>query len=157
MRAIITREAAERTLGHFGEPQTPEGQEARNALRKEERDANTSVADLIKQALEQAQIVQGGGQIVEDGTTLDDRLKKAGADASARLFRKFSMVDVVGWGKALEDAQRGLTNALEKVGHIGAPETHAAAQEILAFIGSSAQKGNKLRVTRDFNESPTGC
>ena len=145
VRAIITREAAERTLGHFGEPQTPEGQEARNALRKEERDANTSVADLIKQALEQAQVVQGGGQIVEDGTTLDDRLKKAGADASARLFRKFSMVDVVGWGKALEDAQRGLTNALEKVGHVGAPETHAAAQEILAFIGSSAQKGNKLR------------
>ena len=32
LRAIITREAAERTLGHFGEPQTPEGQEARNAL-----------------------------------------------------------------------------------------------------------------------------
>jgi len=145
VRAIITREAAERTLGHFGEPQTPEGQEARNALAKQKRDADDSVDALIKQALEQAQVVQGGGQVVDDGNTLDDRLKKAGTDATARLFRKFAMVDAPGWGKALEDAQRGLTNALEKVGHAGAPETHPAAQEILAFIGSSAPKGSKLR------------
>lgn len=145
VRAIITREAAERTLGHFGEPQTPEGQEARNALAKQKRDADEDVDGLIKQALEQAQVVQGGGQIVDEGTTLDDRLKKAGSDATARLFRKFNMVDTAGWGKALEDAQRGLTNALEKVGHAGAPETHPAAQEILSFIGSSSPKGSKLR------------
>lgn len=145
VRAIITREAAERTLGHFGEPQTPEGQEARNALAKQKRDAESSIDELIRQALEQAQVVQGGGQVIDDGTTLDERLKKAGADAAARLFRKFSMVDTPGWGKALEDAQRGLANALEKVGHAGAPETHPAAQEILGFIGSGAPKGSKLR------------
>lgn len=145
VRAIITREAAERTLGHFGEPQTPEGQEARNALAKQKHDADESVDALIGQALEQAQVVQGGGQVVDEGNTLDDRLKKAGTDATARLFRKFNMVDAPGWGKALEDAQRGLANALEKVGHAGAPETHPAAQEILAFIGSSAPKGSKLR------------
>lgn len=145
VRAIITREAAERTLGHFGEPQTPEGQEARNALAKQKHDADESVDALIGQALEQAQVVQGGGQVVDEGNTLDDRLKKAGTDATARLFRKFSMVDAPGWGKALEDAQRGLANALEKVGHAGAPETHPATQEILAFIGSSAPKGSKLR------------
>lgn len=61
VRAIITREAAERTIGHFGEPQTPEGQEARNALAKQKCDADDSVDTLIKQALEQAQVVQGGG------------------------------------------------------------------------------------------------
>ena len=145
VRAIITREAAERTLGHFGEPQTPEGQEARNALAKQKRDAESRVADLIKQALEQGQVVQGGGQVVDEGSTLDDRIKKAGTDATARLFRKFNMVDAPGWGKALEDAQRGLADALKKVGYDGAPETHTAAQEILAFIGSSAPKGSKLR------------
>ena len=151
VRAIITHEAAERTLGHFGEPQTPEGQEARNALAKQKRDAEGRVNDLIKQALEQAQVVQGGGQIVDEGNTFDDRLKKAGTDATARLFRKFAMVDAPGWGNALADAQRGLTNALEKVGHAGAPETHPAAQEILTFIGSSAPKGSKLR-ERFMNE-----
>jgi hypothetical protein len=76
VRAIITREAAERTLGHFGEPQTPEGQEARNALAKQKRDAEIAVDDLVKQALEQAQIVQGGGQIVDEGSSLEDRLKR---------------------------------------------------------------------------------
>lgn len=145
VRAIIAREAAERTLGHFGEPQTPEGQEARNALAKQKRDAESRVDELIRQALEQTQIVQGGGQIIDESSALDDRLKKAGIDATARLFRKFNMVDAPGWGKALEDAQRGLTNALEKIGHAGAPESHPAAQEILAFIGSSAPKGSKLR------------
>ena len=145
VRAIITREAAERTLGHFGEPQTPEGQEARNALAKQKRDAEISVNDLIKQAIEQAQVVQAGGQVVDEGGALDGRLKKAGTDAIARLFHKFNMVDAPGWGKALEDAQRGLTNALEKVGHVGIPETHPAAQEILAFMGSGAPKGSKLR------------
>lgn len=145
VRAIITREAAERTLGHFGEPQTPEGQEARNALTKQKGDADKTVNKSIKKALEQAQIIQGGGQVVDEGNPLDERLKKAGTDATARLFHKFSMVDATGWGKALEDAQRGLSNALEKVGHFGLPETHPAAQEILAFMGSSALKGNKLR------------
>lgn len=154
VRAIITREAAERTLGHFGEPQTPEGHEARNALAKQKRDADNRVSDLIKQALEQAQVIQGGGQVVDEGSTLDDRLKKAGLDATARLFRKFSMVDTPGWDKAMENAQRGLTNALEKVGHAGAPETHPAAQEILTFIGSSAPKGSKLR--EQFMEQPYG-
>jgi hypothetical protein len=145
VRAIITYEAARHTLDHFGEAQTPEGQEARNALLKQKGDAEDSVGDLIKEAFQQAQIVQGGGQVIDESATLDDRLKKAGADAVARLFPRFSTADAAGWGKALEDAQRGLTNALEKVGHVGAPETHPAAQEILSFMGSSAPKGSKLR------------
>jgi lysozyme family protein len=33
----------------------------------------------------------------------------------------------------------------KKVGHVGIPETHPAAQEILAFMGSGAPKGSKLR------------
>jgi hypothetical protein len=145
VRAIITREAALRTLNHFVGAETTEGQEARNALTKQSGDADIDVDRLIKEALEQAQVIQGGGQVVDDGGSLEDKLKKAGTDATARLFHKFGMTDAPGWGKALEDAQRGLTNALEKVGHAGAPETHPAAQEILSFIGSSCTKGSKLR------------
>ena len=154
VRAIITREAAERTLGHFGEPQTGEGQEARNALAKQKRDAETSVSDLIRRALEQTQVVQGGGQIVEDGATLDERIKKAATDAAARLFRKFSLADASGWDKAFNDAERGLVNALEKVGHKEAGEAHPAAQEILLKLGSSAWKGSKLR--DEFMGEPYG-
>lgn len=154
VRAIIAREAAERTIGHFGEPQTPEGQEARNALAKQKHDAETAVEDLIGQALEQAQIIQGGGQVVEEGNMLDDRLKKAGQDATARLFRKFGMADAAGWDKAYADAEKGLINALEKVSHGGTAESHPAAQEILQRIGSAALPGRKLR--EEFMGEPYG-
>lgn len=145
VRAIITREAAERTIGHFGEPQTPEGIEARGALEKQRRDAELSVGELIAQAVGQAQVVQGGGQPVEEGARLDDRLRKAGADAAVRLFRKFGLADAGGWDKAFADAERGLVNALARIGHDGPAETHPAAQEVLQRIGSGAWKGGKLR------------
>jgi len=154
VRAVITQAAAERTLGHFGEPQTPEGQEARNALSKQKTDADQRAGTLLREALEQAQVVQGGGQIVEDGATLDDRLRKAGVDAAARLFRKFAMADAGGWDKAFVDAEKGLVNALEKVGHTRAAENHPAAQEILQQIGSGAWKGGKLREV--FMNAPYG-
>ncbi|MBL8406529.1 MAG: hypothetical protein JNJ81_01810 [Candidatus Accumulibacter sp.] len=56
VRAVITQAAAERTLGHFGEPQTPEGQEARNALSKQKADADQRAGTLLREALEQAQV-----------------------------------------------------------------------------------------------------
>jgi len=154
VRAIITREAADRTIGHFGDPQTPEGQEARNALLKQQSDADLRVAALLRDALQQARVVQGGGQIIEEGTSLDDRLKKAGGDAVARLFPKFAMSDANGWDKAFADAERGLVNALEKIGYTGAAEAHPAAQEILSRMGSNAWKGNKLR--EQFMTEPYG-
>ena len=154
VRATITHEAAERTLGHFGQPQTREGEDARDALLKQKRDAENRVQEMINEALQQAQIVQGGGQIIEEGATLDDRLKKAGVDAVARLFKKFSVADASGWDKAFNDAEKGLVNALEKVSHTAAAETHPAAQEILLRIGSTAWKGGKLR--EEFMSAPYG-
>lgn len=154
VRAIITHEAAQRTLGHFGQPQTREGEDARDALLKQQRDANESVQRMINEAIQQAQIVQGGGQIIEEGAIVDDRLKKAGGDAVARLFKKFNIADASGWDKAFNDAEKGLVNALEKVGHSGAAETHPAAQEVLQRIGSTAWKGGKLR--EEFMNAPYG-
>lgn len=154
VRAIISREAAERTLGHFGEPQTPEGQEARNALLKQKNDADGRVNDLLKEALSQAQVIQGGGQVVEEGTSLDDRLKKAGNDGAARLYHKFNQADASGWDKAFNAAEKGLADALGSVGHAGTAESHQAAQEILTRIGSGALNGGKIRT--EFMGAPYG-
>jgi hypothetical protein len=154
VRAIISREAAERTLGHFGEPQTPEGQEARNALLKQKNDADGRVNDLLKEALSQAQVIQGGGQVVEEGTSLDDRLKKAGSDGAARLYHKFNQADASGWDKAFNAAEKGLVDALGSVGHAGTAESHQAAQAILTRIGSGALNGGKIRT--EFMGAPYG-
>lgn len=154
VRAIISHEAAERTLGHFGEPQTPEGQEARNALLKQKSDAEARVNDLLKEALSQAQIIQGGGQVIEEGASLDERLKKAGTDGAARLYRKFNLADATGWDKAFIAAEKGLVNALETIGYAGPADSHPAAQEIFARLGASAFNGGKLRA--EFMAPPYG-
>ncbi len=154
VRAIISHEAAERTLGHFGEPQTPEGQEARNALLKQKGDAEARVNELLREALSQTQIIQGGGQVVEDGASLEDRLKKSGADGASRLYHKFNLVDAAGWDKAFIAAEKGLVNALEAVGHAGPAENHPAAQELLTRMGSGALNGSKIR--GEFMGAPYG-
>ncbi|MFM2057802.1 MAG: hypothetical protein RLY71_2187 [Pseudomonadota bacterium] len=154
VRAIIEREATTRTLGHFGPPKGPEGVEARNALLTQQGIAAEQVRKLLAEAVAQAQVFQGGGQAIDDGDGLDERLRKSAADGAARLFNKFAMSDVPGWPQAYADAAKGLVNALERVGHMTPAETHPVAAEILAHIGAGSVKGNKLRDR--FMSSPYG-
>ncbi len=154
VRTIVEREAATRTLAHFGSPKTPEGQEARNALLKQQGDAQKRAAELLSDAVTSAQLFQGGGQAVDEGNTLDERLRKAASDGAARLFNRFAMADAIGWPQAYQDAAKGLVDALKKVGHETPAETHPLAQEILTHIGAGSLKGSKLRDR--FMGSPYG-
>lgn len=138
-------EAATRTLDHFGTPKTAEGQEARNALLMQQSEASRDVAALLKESIENAQVFQGGGQAIDEGSSLEDRLRKAAADGAARLFHKFSLADSTGWPQAYQDAAKGLVNALERSGHMTPAETHPMALEVFAFLGSGSFKGLKLR------------
>ena len=152
--AIVEREAATRTLAHFGSPKTPEGQEARNALLKQQGDAQKRAAELLSDAVTSAQLFQGGGQAVDEGNTLDERLRKAATDGAARLFNRFAMADAIGWPQAYQDAAKGLVDAMKKIGHETPAETHPVAQEILIHIGAGSLKGSKLRDR--FMSSPYG-
>ena len=143
--AMVKREAATRTLEHFGGPKTAEGQEARNALLMQQSEASRNVSALLAEAISNAQVFQGGGQAVDEGDSLEERLRKAAADGAARLFHKFSLADASGWLQAYQDAAKGLVNALERVGHMTPAETHPMALEIFTVIGSGSHKGAKLR------------
>lgn len=154
VKAIVERDAATRTLAHFGAPKTPEGQEARNALIKQQGDAQTTAADLLAEAVANAQVFQGGGQAIDDGNSLDERLRKAAADGAARLYHRFAMADATGWSQAYQDAAKGLVDALQRVGHMTPAETHPVAQEVLTFIAAGSFKGSKLR--ERFMGSPYG-
>jgi hypothetical protein len=145
VKAVVSREAAQRTLDHKGQPVTPEGQEARSAVAKQRDDADGAVKRLLAEALAQTEAYQGGGQRIEEGETLEDRLKRAAADGAARLYSQFGLADAVGWDRALIDAEKGKLDALQRVGHAGGAETHPAARELLARIGAGAIKGGKLR------------
>ena len=152
--AIVKREAATRTLEHFGAPIGNEGEEARNALMMQKNTAAKDVSDFLSDALKDAQVFQGGGQALEDGNTLEEKLRKAATDGAARLFHKFAAADAAGWPQAYQEAARGLVNALEKVGHKTPAETHAVAQELLAHIGPGSLKGAKL--SERFMGAPFG-
>ena len=154
VKAIVKREAAARTLDHFGSPKSAEGQEARNALVMQQSTAAKDVADLLADAIQNAQVFQGGGQPLEDAITLEEKLRKAAADGAARLFHKFAAADATGWPQAYQEAARGLINALEKVGHKTPAETHAVALELLAHIGPGSFKGAKL--SERFTGAPFG-
>jgi hypothetical protein len=132
-------------LDHFGTPKTAEGQEARNALLMQQSEASRDVATLLKESIENAQIFQGGGQAIDEGSSLEDRLRKAAADGAARLFHKFSLADSTGWPQAYQDAAKGLVNALERSGHMTPAETHPIALEVFALLGSGSFEGLKLR------------
>jgi len=154
VKSLITREAAKRTLDHFGQPNTAEGQEARNALVKQQTNAGERVTELLTAAISNAQVYQGGGQSVEDGASLDDRIKKSAIDGAARLYAQFALTDVAGWQNAYQDAARGLVNALEKVGFTNAADSHPGAVEILSYIASGSHKGAKLK--ERFTSAPYG-
>jgi hypothetical protein len=154
VKAIVQREAASRTLEHFGTPIGGEGLEARNALVMQQSTAAKDVVDFLSNALKNAQVFQGGGQALEDDITLEDKLRKAAADGTARLFHKFAAADASGWPQAYQDAARGLVNALEKVGHKTPAETHPLALELLAFIGPGSFNGAKL--SERFMGAPYG-
>ncbi|MFZ4624947.1 MAG: BREX system P-loop protein BrxC [Rhodoferax sp.] len=143
--AIVKREAATRTLDFFGTPKTTEGIEARNALVMQQTSASRDVTDLLTDAIKNAQVFQGGGQAIEDGASLEERLRKAGMDGAARLFHRFVLADALGWSQAFQDASKGLVNALERVGHKTSPEQHPVAMEIITHIGSGSLKGSKLK------------
>jgi hypothetical protein len=154
VKAIVKREAATRTLEHFGTPLGSEGQEARNALVMQQSTAAKDVADFLSDALKNAQVFQGGGQALEDDNTLEEKLRKAAVDGAARLFHKFAAADASGWPQAYQDAARGLVNALEKVGHKTPAETHPVALELLTHMGAGALKGAKL--SERFTGAPYG-
>jgi len=153
VKAIVKREAATRTLDHFGNPKSAEGQEARNALLMQQTTATKDVAELLAGAIQNAQVFQGGGQALDDGN-LEEKLRKAAADGAARLFHKFAAADAAGWPQAYQEAARGLVNALEKVGHKTPAETHPVALELLAHIGPGSFKGIKL--SERFMAAPYG-
>lgn len=154
VKSLIAREAAKRTLDHFGQPNTSEGQEARNALVKQQKNADDKVTELLATAISNSQVYQGGGQAVEDGASLDERIKKSAIDGAARLYANFSLADAAGWPSAFQDASRGLINALEKIGFTNAADTHPGAVEVLAYLASGSHRGAKIK--ERFTSPPYG-
>ncbi len=144
--------AAEETLNFKGTPSTQEGREARNAMQTRFQEAEGNLRALVKDLLDSAKVLQGGGkEIIE--RTLDQRVREATGASLVRLFPKFREADDDRWPQVIERARRGAENPLEALDYQGKVESHSVCSAVLSYVGSG-KKGRDIRSY--FSRSPYG-
>lgn len=151
-RLIVDAEAAQQTLDARGNPTTPEGLEARQSMLSRMTEAAAKRDRLVKEIVEASKVFQGGGSEVLSAT-LDERVRKATADAMVRLFPRFKEADSGAWETSLKRAKEGADHPFQPTGHTEATEKHPVCQQVLATIGAG-KTGTDIRKT--LRASPFG-
>lgn len=98
-------------------------------------------------------VFQAGGQEMQDGNDLSDRINRAAKLSVVRLYSQFDVADHDQWGKVLNEARTGSLEALKAVGHTLEAEKHPVCQKLLAFMGPG-KKGAEIR--DNFEAPPFG-
>lgn len=142
-KQITEMKAASATLELKGNPDTPEGQEARVAMETRKHHAEHKVRELIKEAFAGAVVFQGGGSQIS-GSDLGNAIKEAAENALVRLYPRFKEADHPGWEKVYNKAKKGAPEALKAVGHDGEPGDHPVCKTIYSHIGSG-KTGTEIR------------
>ncbi len=150
-RALAMRRTAEQVLSLKGVPQTDAGREAQSAMLSRSNKAQAIAAEIAKEAVQQARIMQAGGKLVSGAPV--DAVKTAADNALARLYPNFTDGDHPGWEKVRERAMRKDPDAIKGVDHSAAPETHPVCRILLGDLGAG-RKGSELRTK--YTSAPFG-
>jgi hypothetical protein len=110
--------AAELTLTTRGAPTNEEGNLAKAAVETRQARAREKLDTLLGEILDNAQVIQAGGNDVT-AATLGDAVRAAADNALVRLFPKFSVADHAKWEQVVKKAREGDGAALAAVGHGG--------------------------------------
>jgi len=140
---IIDFKAATATLDRKGEPNTPEGKEARSAMETSRQIAEAKIKELLDESFSGARVFQAGGTEIV-GNNLQEMILEAAENSLQRLYPQFSPADHTGWEKVLTLAKQGAPDALKAVGYDGEPAKNPVCKAILSFIGGS-KKGSDIR------------
>lgn len=150
-REIAVEKAAESVVSLKGVPTTDAGREAREAMALRGTKAHDAAVAIIKEAVQNARVVQAGGAVIAGAPS--DAVKTAAANALIRLYPQFADADHAGWSKVLDRAKRKDPDAIKAVDHAGAPETHLVCKAILADLGPG-RRGSDIR--SKFTATPYG-
>lgn len=151
-KAITEYEAAKATLDFKGTPTTPEGREARDAMATRMGTAETTRDAIIKDVINAAKVIQGGGQERFE-LTMKDKVLAAAEASLVRMFPEFHNADDARWPSVINRAKNGDENALQGIGWNEAPEKHPVCSSILSEIGSE-KTGKEIRA--NFGMNPYG-
>jgi hypothetical protein len=125
-------------------PATPEGMEARLAMKSRLEIERKTLDIIIGNIVDNSRVYQGGGNEVVAGT-LAASVKAAVEDALVRLFPKFSMVDYPGWGNVIKRAQQGAADPLSAIKYTGDVDKHPVCQDVRKCLGGAGKKGSETR------------
>jgi hypothetical protein len=151
--ALANQAAANECLAARPPSTTPEGTEARLAMESRLRIEQGHVAALIDAILRNARVVQGGGnELTED--SLQTSVRTALDAALSRLFPRFDVADIAGWGTVVRRAQQGAVDALAAIRYEGDVESHPVCREIRDFVGGAGKRGTEVR--KHFQGEPYG-
>ncbi|MBK7780587.1 MAG: BREX system P-loop protein BrxC [Ardenticatenia bacterium] len=151
-RYLAGAKAARETLNAKGIATTPEGIEARSGMQTRLSGAEQQRDALLAEVLAGARVILAGGA-EKTGANLADKVRDAAQDALQRLYPRFAEGDDARWGVVYERTRKGAGDALELLGHSGAPEQHRVCQAVLAFV-AGGKKGRDIR--KQFGAPPFG-
>lgn len=151
-KAIVEYEAAKSTLDFKGTPTTPEGREARDAMKTRMDTAEAARDQIIQDVINQAKVFQGGGNECL-GLTLAAKVEDAASASLARLFPNFKDADDSRWHTVINRAKNGDEAALSAVDWTDSPEKHPVCSAVLSEVGSG-KRGKDIRSA--FEASPYG-
>lgn len=141
--ALASCAAARECLELRPMPATPEGIEARNAMKSRLDIERGKLDTIIANIVDGSRVYQGGGnEVVED--TLAASVESAVVDALVRLFPKFDMADYPGWGSVVKRAQQGAADALSAIKYTGDVDKHPVCQEVRTHLGGAGKKGSDV-------------
>lgn len=152
-RAIASHEAASEVLQTRPVPTTHEGQEARASIETRQRTARANLDAAIRSVLEDARVLQGGGNEVVEGS-LRASVEAAARASLDRLYPQFGVGDHARWHLVVRRAREGGSDPLAALGYEGDAEKHPACSAVLGFVGAAGKRGSEVR--RHFKASPYG-
>lgn len=144
-KSIIEYEAAKATIEFKGTPTTPEGQEARDSMTTRMSSAEASRNNIIRDVINSAKVIQGGGQERFE-LSLKDKVNSSAEISLDRLFPNFRDADDDRWHTVINRARSGDEAALQAVDWNDVPERHPVCSAMLSEIGSG-KKGKDIRDT----------
>lgn len=151
-RNLMDYKASSITLDKRGLTNTPEGNEAREAMETIKRNSEASINSIIEDLISGAKVYQGGGnEIVAADFT--EKIKTAAEASFQRLYPQFDLADHDGWGEVYRKAKQGSLEALKSVDYDGDPTSNQVCKTIQGYI-AGGKNGNKVR--SHFEEAPYG-
>lgn len=152
--AIADWRAAAHVISTQPAPTTDEGHRARDAMSSVAKRAEAKVDSYAADVLTAAQVLLGGGEVVQSAGTVVSAVKEALGRAAIRKFPRFKDADHAGWPVVFKRAKEGNASALSHVGHTKEASAHPVVKEVKSRIGSATQSGASIH--KHFMAEPYG-